>query len=96
MLLSAFLLGGPGATAGVGSGENPSARSYVLSQSVVSDSMDCSLPGSSVHGTVACQAPLYQGGLPFPSIGDLPDPGTEPRSLALQAQSLLSEPPGKP
>ena len=61
MLLSAFLLGGPGATAGVGSGENPSARSYVLSQSVVSDSMDCSLPGSSVHGTVACQAPLSMG-----------------------------------
>ena len=33
----------------------------------------------------------------FPSPGgDLPDPGTEPRSLALQADSLPSEPPGKP
>ena len=33
-------------------------------------------------------------GLPFPSPGDLPDPGTEPGSPALQADSLLSEPPG--
>ena len=51
--------------------------------------------------TVACQAPLclgfpkqeYWSGLPFPSPGDLPDPGTEPRSPALQMDSLLSEPP---
>ena len=34
--------------------------------------------------------------MPFPSPGDLPDPGIEPRSLALQADSLPSEPPGKP
>ena len=34
-------------------------------------------------------------GLPFPSPGHLPDPGVEPRSPALQADSLLSEPPGK-
>ena len=32
--------------------------------------------------------------LPFPSPGDLPNPGTEPGSSALQADSLLSEPPG--
>jgi len=41
----------------------------------------------------------YRSGLlsPFTSSpGDLPDPGTEHRSLALQADSLLSEPPGKP
>ena len=50
--------------------------------------------------TVARQAPLsmgfsrqeYWSGLPFPSAGDLPDPGIEGRSLALQAVSLLSEP----
>ena len=50
------------------------------------------------------QAPLsieffrqeYWSGLPFPSPGDLLDPGTEPRPLALQADSSLSEPPGKP
>ena len=35
-------------------------------------------------------------GLPFPSPGDLPDPGIEPRSPALQADALTSEPPGKP
>ena len=38
----------------------------------------------------------YQSGLPFPSPGDLPDPGMEPGSPKLQADSLLSEPPGKP
>ena len=34
-------------------------------------------------------------GLPFPSPGDLPDPGIEPGSPALQADALPSEPPGK-
>ena len=34
-------------------------------------------------------------GLPFSSPGDLPDPGIEPRALALQADALPSEPPGK-
>ena len=37
----------------------------------------------------------YWSGLPFSSPGDLPDPGIEPRSPALQADALLSEPPGK-
>ena len=54
--------------------------------------------------TVACQAPLsmgfsrkeYWNGLPFPFPGDLPNPGFKPRSPTLQADSLLSEPPGKP
>ena len=54
--------------------------------------------------TVARQAPLsmgfskqeYQSGLPFPSPGDLPDPGIKPGSPSLQTDSLLSEPPGKP
>ena len=53
--------------------------------------------------TAARQAPLsmgfprqeYWSGLPFPSPGDLPDPGIRLRSPALQ-DSLLSEPPGKP
>ena len=34
----------------------------------------------------------YWSGLPFPSPGDLPDPGIKPRSPALQADSLPSEP----
>ena len=38
----------------------------------------------------------YWSGLPFPSSGDLPDPGIEPRSPALEADALTSEPPGKP
>ena len=38
----------------------------------------------------------YWTGLPYPSPGDLPDPGIEPVSLALQADTLPSEPPGKP
>ena len=38
----------------------------------------------------------YWNGLPFPSPGDLPDPGMEPGSLALEADALTSEPPGKP
>ena len=38
----------------------------------------------------------YWSGLPFPSPGDLPDPGIEPRSPTLQADALTYEPPGKP
>jgi len=47
--------------------------------------------------TVAHQAPLsmgfckYWSGLPFPSPGDLPNPGVEPGSLALQADDLPTE-----
>ena len=52
--------------------------------------------------TIAYQALLsmgfsrqeYWSGFPFPSPGDLPDPGIEPGSPALQADSLPSEPPG--
>ena len=56
--------------------------------------MDCSQPGSSVHGIL--QARILKNGLPFSSPGDLPDPEVEPRSSALQADSSPSEPPGKP
>ena len=53
--------------------------------------------------TVAYKAPLSVefsrhecwSGWPFPSPGDLPDPGIEPGSPTLQADALLSEPPGK-
>ena len=37
----------------------------------------------------------YWGKLPFPSPGDLPNPGIKPGSPALQADAVLSEPPGK-
>ena len=56
------------------------------------DPMDCSLPGSSVHGIL--QARILDG-LPLLSAGDLPNPGTEPRSPALQVDSLPAEPQGK-
>ena len=54
--------------------------------------------------TVAYQAPPstgfsrqeYWSGLPFPSPGNLPNPGIEPWSPAFQADALTSEPPGKP
>ena len=57
----------------------------------------------SIPGTVACQTPLSMGssrqehwsGLLFSSPGDLPNPGIEPRSLALQVNSLPYEPLGK-
>ena len=55
------------------------------------DPMDCSLPDSPVHGIL--QARIH--GLPFPSPGDLPNPGIEPHSPTLQTDSLPSEPPGK-
>ena len=65
------------------------------SRSVVSD--------SAIPWTVAYQAPPSMSfsrqecwsGLPFPSQGDLPDPGIEPWSPTLQADVLPSEPPGK-
>ena len=38
----------------------------------------------------------HWGELPFPSPGDLPDPGIKPGSRAWQVDSLLTEPPGKP
>ena len=111
--------------------ESKSQSKVSQSCAILSDPMDCSLPGSSVHGifqarepsrvplpslrlvylesekvkvkllshvrifatpwTVAHQAPPsmgfsrqeYWSGLPFPSPGDLPDPGIEPRSPAL-------------
>ena len=53
--------------------------------------------------TVACQAPLsmglprqeYWSRLPFPSAGDLPNPGIDPASPALADKFFTTEPPGK-
>ena len=54
--------------------------------------MDCSLPGSSVHGIFQARV-LEWVAIPSPGI---PNPGIKPRSPALQADALPSEPPGKP
>ena len=67
-------------------------------------SESCSvISDSAIPWTVVYQAPLsmefsrqeHWSGLLFPSPGYLPDPGIKPRSPALQADSLPSEPPGK-
>ena len=63
----------------------------LVSCSVVSNSLQPH--GPSVHGTL--QAKVLEW-LPFPSPGDLPNPRTEPKFPTLQADSLPSEPPGKP
>ena len=52
--------------------------------------MDCSPLGSPVHGI------LHVSGLPFPSPGDLLDPGIESTSPALGGRFSTTEPPGKP
>ena len=57
------------------------------------DQMNCGPLGSSVHGILQQES---WSGLPFPSAGDLPDPGTEPGSPECQADSLRSQSPGKP
>ena len=63
----------------------------------LSDPMDCSQPGSSVHGFLQARI-LEWIAIPFfiPSPGDVPDLGIEPRSPALQADSSPSQPPRKP
>ena len=56
--------------------------------------LDCRPPGcSSIHWTFRART---LSGSPLPSPGDLPNPGIEPWSPALQADSLPSEPLGKP
>ena len=69
----------------------------VLSHPVVSDSLR---PHGLQPTRLLCPRGFsrqeYCSGLPCPPPGDVPNPGTEPRSAALQADSLPSEPPGNP
>ena len=60
---------------------------------ILCDPMDCSPPGSSVHGILHAE---YWSGLPFRSPRGLPHQGIKLGSLALKADSLPYEPPGKP
>ena len=55
--------------------------------------MDCSPPGSPAHGIL--QTGILEW-IPIPFSGDFPNLGIKPGSPALQADSLPSEPPGKP
>ena len=74
--------------------KNKTTLKKYVSCSVISD--------STTQWTAGCQAPLstefsrqeYWSGLPCPPPGDVPDPGIKPRSPALQANSLSSEPAG--
>ena len=68
-------------------------KSNSLSHVWLCDPMHCSLPGSPVHGIL--QAGILEWAA-IPSSRDLPNPGIEPRSAALQVDSLPAEPPGKP
>ena len=61
---------------------------------ILCNPIDCSIPQASLVMEFARQE--YWSGVPFPSPGDLPNAGIKPGSLALQSDSLLSEPPGKP
>ena len=55
--------------------------------------IECSLPGSSVHGISQAE---YWSELSFPSPGGFPDSGIKPRSPALQVNVFSFEAPGKP
>ena len=81
-------------------GEERKKSEVTQSCPTLCDPGDCSPPGSSVHGILQARI-LEWVAISFsisfsPSPGDLPDPGIEPRSPALQADALSSEPPGKP
>ena len=65
----------------------------IQSSLTLCDPMDCSPPGSSVHGILQTRM-LEWVAISFPR--GLPNPGIEPRSPELQADSLPTEPPGKP
>ena len=96
---TAFLLSAPHNGLRWGQWLSTSLRARKLSLEASNFIQDLATPW-----TVAYQASLsmgfsrqeYWSGLPFPSPGDLPDPGIEPESPALQADALPSEPPGKP
>ena len=76
---------------------NQPLAAAVLSCSVLSDSLQ---PHGLQSTRLLCpwgfSSQQYWSGLPCPPPGDLPNPGIKPRSRALQAYSLPSEPPGKP
>ena len=69
-------------------------ESKSVSRAVMSDSLQLQGPARLLSMEFSRQE--YWSGLPFPSPGDLPNPGIKPRSPALQAESLLSELQGSP
>ena len=72
-----------------GLGRSPGkGKGYPFKYSGMENSMDCNLPGSSLLGFSRQE---FWNELPFSSPRDLPDPGIEPGSPALQADSLLTK-----
>ena len=71
-----------------------SLRKKEVAQScpTICDPMDCSLQAPLTMGFFRQE---YSSGLPFPSSGDLTDPGTESESPALAGRFFTAEPPGK-
>ena len=66
---------------------------------LLSREVDSAIPWTAVYQSppfMEFSRQEYWSGLPFPSAGDLPEPGIEPRSPTLQAVALLSEPPTRP
>ena len=72
---------------------NTSQHQSFSNESTLCSPRDCSPSDSSAHGILQAGTREW---LPFPSPGDLPDPGIKPRSSASQADSLPAEPQGKP
>ena len=93
--------GSPGAGGQIQTSLSLDGIPWVLSIRAFSATTDALQP----HGLyVACQAPLFMGfsrqeywnGLPFPSPGDLPNPGIKPTSPVLEGRFFTTEPPRKP
>ena len=77
----------------VATGDLRSESEVTQSYLTLCDPVDYSPPGFSIHGIL--QARILEW-VAFPSPGDIPSPGIEPRSPALQADALPSEPSGRP
>jgi len=75
---------------------NPSHSFLILSYDLPFQIPDKTEPGGKWKWKWSHSRQEYWSGLPFPSPGDLPNPGIKPRSPALQIGTLPSEPPGKP
>ena len=69
-------------------------RIHTQSCLTLCDPMDCTPPGSPAHGKFSRQE--NGSGLPFPTLGDLPDPVIEPMSPELAGGSFTTAPSGKP
>ena len=69
-------------------------QGVIFNESESCSVMSDSLPPLGLYSPFS--RPKYWSGQPFPSSGDLPNPGIEPRSPTLQTDCLSAEPPGKP